>query len=125
MKPDSWKTLDKGADVNSPGNFYGNALYVASLRGYQEIVKLLLDKGADVNAQDTEYDNVLRSASEGGHQEIVKPLQGRGAITSPSKPVRLQDSKQPGEEISSHGLRTFSSNSVIRSEAPPWCPAIT
>ena len=42
--------LDKGADVNAQGGRYGNALYVASERGYEQVVKLLLDKGADVSA---------------------------------------------------------------------------
>ncbi|KAK4220982.1 ankyrin repeat-containing domain protein, partial [Podospora fimiseda] len=42
--------LDKGADVNAQGGFYGNALQAASSEGHQQIVKLLLDKGADVNA---------------------------------------------------------------------------
>jgi ankyrin repeat protein len=42
--------LDKGADVNAQGGYYGNALYTTSLRGDQEIVNLLLDKEADINA---------------------------------------------------------------------------
>ena len=41
--------LEKGADVNSHGGEYGNALQAASFRGHEAIVKLLLEKGADVN----------------------------------------------------------------------------
>jgi hypothetical protein len=32
--------LDKGADVNAQGGYYGNALQAASVGGHQEIVKL-------------------------------------------------------------------------------------
>jgi ankyrin repeat protein len=59
--------LDKGADVNAQGGYFGNALQAASAEGYQEIVQLLLDKGA----QDGEYGNALQAASVGGYQEIV------------------------------------------------------
>jgi ankyrin repeat protein len=43
--------LDKGADVNAQGGYYGNALQAASSDGHEAVVKLLLNKGADVNAQ--------------------------------------------------------------------------
>lgn len=42
--------LDKGANVNVKGK-YGNALCVASGRGYEKVVQMLLDKGANVNAK--------------------------------------------------------------------------
>jgi ankyrin repeat protein len=38
--------LDKGADVNAQGGFYGNALQVALAKSHEQVVKLLLDKGA-------------------------------------------------------------------------------
>ncbi|KAJ5320677.1 NACHT nucleoside triphosphatase [Penicillium antarcticum] len=38
--------LDKGADVNAQGGFYGNALQAVSLEGHQEIVHLLQIRGA-------------------------------------------------------------------------------
>ncbi|KAJ5123791.1 Pfs NACHT and ankyrin domain protein [Penicillium atrosanguineum] len=41
--------ISKGADVNTQGGRYGNALQAASFEGHQEIAKLLLDKGANVN----------------------------------------------------------------------------
>jgi len=38
--------LDKGADVNAQGGYYGNALQAASLGGHEAVVRLLVDKGA-------------------------------------------------------------------------------
>ncbi|KAL5356421.1 hypothetical protein BJX96DRAFT_171598 [Aspergillus floccosus] len=37
--------IEKGADVNARGGFYGNALQAASDAGHQEIVQLLVEKG--------------------------------------------------------------------------------
>jgi ankyrin repeat protein len=42
--------LDKGANVDAQGGYYGNALQAASSRGHEQVVKLLLDKGTDINA---------------------------------------------------------------------------
>jgi ankyrin repeat protein len=67
--------LEKGAEVNAQGGFYGNALQAASLRGHVEIVQRLLEEGAEVNAQGGRYGNALQAASEGGHVEIVQVLQ--------------------------------------------------
>ncbi|KAL6410100.1 hypothetical protein AUP68_06511 [Ilyonectria robusta] len=71
--------VDKGADVNAQGGFYGNALQAASHRGHHEIVQLLLDKGADVNAQGGFYGNALYAASQGDHHEIAQLLLDKGA----------------------------------------------
>ncbi|KUM55675.1 hypothetical protein ACN42_g11571, partial [Penicillium freii] len=71
--------IDKGADVNAQGGYYGNALQAASQRGHQEIVNLLLNNGADVNAQGGEYGNALQAASQRGHQEIFNLLLNNGA----------------------------------------------
>jgi ankyrin repeat protein len=61
------KLLDKGADVNAQGGYYGNALQAAAYEGYREIVTLLIDKGADVNAQDRDYGNALQAAAYAGY----------------------------------------------------------
>jgi len=70
--------LDKGANVNAQGGYYGNALQAASYHGYEAIMKLLLDKGANVNAQGGYFGNALRAASEGGHEAIANLLFDKG-----------------------------------------------
>ena len=56
--------LDNGADV------HGRALYLASMNGHVEIVKLLLEYGANVRA----CGDALYWARENGHAEVVKIL---------------------------------------------------
>ncbi|KAG9240039.1 hypothetical protein BJ878DRAFT_469094 [Calycina marina] len=59
--------LEKGADVNAQGGYYGNALQAASLGGHEAVAALLLEKGADVNAQNGGiYGNALQAASATG-----------------------------------------------------------
>jgi ankyrin repeat protein len=36
--------LTRGTDVSAQGGYYGNALYAASLRGHEQVVKLLLEE---------------------------------------------------------------------------------
>ncbi|KAI9868258.1 MAG: hypothetical protein M1823_009084, partial [Watsoniomyces obsoletus] len=38
--------IDKGADVNAQGGYYGNALQAASAGGHEAMERLLLDKSA-------------------------------------------------------------------------------
>jgi ankyrin repeat protein len=38
--------LDKGADVNAQGGYFGNALCAASDQGYEAVVKILVAWGA-------------------------------------------------------------------------------
>ncbi|KAJ7842548.1 ankyrin repeat-containing domain protein [Mycena olivaceomarginata] len=70
--------LDKGADVNAQGGFYGNALQVAASEGHDKIIQVLLDKGADVNAEGGPYGNALQAAAYGGHDKIVQLLLDKG-----------------------------------------------
>ena len=51
--------LDKGAEVNAQGGWYGNALQAASEGGHEKVIQMLLDKGAEVNIQGGEYGNAL------------------------------------------------------------------
>jgi ankyrin repeat protein len=71
--------LDRGADVNAQGGYYGNALQAACFGGHDNIVHILLDRGADVNAQGGCYGNALQAACFGGHDNIVHILLDRGA----------------------------------------------
>ncbi|KAL4745563.1 ankyrin repeat-containing domain protein [Aspergillus terricola var. indicus] len=68
-----------GADTNTQGGEYSNALQAAAYEGYQEIVQLLLYKGADINAQGGFYGNALQAAVSEGLQDIVQLLLGKGA----------------------------------------------
>ena len=74
--------LDKGANVNSEGGDFGNALQVASMRGNKEIVQLLLDNAADVNAEGGHFGNALSAATVYGHEEIKQLLLDNGAIVN-------------------------------------------
>jgi tetratricopeptide (TPR) repeat protein len=71
--------LEKGADVNAEGGFYGYALQAASAKGYEKIVQMLLDKNADVNAQGGGFGSALQAVSATGHYNIVQMLLDRGA----------------------------------------------
>jgi hypothetical protein len=71
--------LDKGANPNAQGGYYGNALHVASSEGHEAAVKLLLDKGADPNAQGGDYGNALQAASARGHKAVVRLLLDKDA----------------------------------------------
>jgi ankyrin repeat protein len=71
--------LDKGAEVNAQGGFYGNALQAASSEGHELIVKMLLDNKANINAQGGKYGNALQAAVAAGHGGIVQLLLNNGA----------------------------------------------
>ena len=40
--------VDREAEVNAQGGFYGNALQAAAYKGNEAVVRLLVDRGADV-----------------------------------------------------------------------------
>jgi hypothetical protein len=70
---------ESDTDINAQGGYYGNALQAASVRGHEQVVKLLLDKGAEINAQGGYYGNALQAASVEGHEQVVKLLLDKGA----------------------------------------------
>ncbi|KAJ6605153.1 ankyrin repeat domain-containing protein [Mycena vulgaris] len=71
--------IDKGADVNAQGGYYGNALQAASSRGHEWIVQHLITQGADVNSQGGGYGNALQATTLNGHEQIVQLLIAKGA----------------------------------------------
>ena len=71
--------IEKGADVNAKGGYYGNALQAALAGGYEAIVALLIEKGADVNAEGGGYGNALQAALAGGQEAIAALLIKKGA----------------------------------------------
>ncbi|KAI0520856.1 ankyrin repeat-containing domain protein [Xylaria bambusicola] len=74
--------LERGANANAQGGYFGNplqALIARSRKPRGDLVKLLLDKGADVNAQGGKWGNALQAACFGGRMDIVQLLLDRGA----------------------------------------------
>jgi len=65
--------LEKGADVNAQGGYYGNALHAACCQRNPKIVQLLLEKGANVNAQE-ECQTALQAACQTGSKIFVRLL---------------------------------------------------
>jgi ankyrin repeat protein len=71
--------LQQGADVNTQGGLYSNALQAASAMGHEPVTRLLLEKGAEVNAQGGIYGNALQAASLCGEKTVVCLLLEQGA----------------------------------------------
>ncbi|KAJ7483618.1 ankyrin repeat-containing domain protein [Mycena latifolia] len=72
--------IEKGANVNAQGGYYGNALQAASVNGCKHnVVQLLIEKGADVNAEGGAHRNALQAASLNGPESVVHLLIKKGA----------------------------------------------
>lgn len=71
--------LDHGAEINSKGGFYGNALRAAIVRRHEKVVQILLDGGVDVNAHEAHHSSPLIAASNLGWDKIVRALLEKGA----------------------------------------------
>lgn len=93
--------LEKGADVNAQGGYFGNALQAASYIGSKEVVRLLLAKGADVNAQGGNYGNALTTATYvPDNDEVIHSLLECGAdVNAP----RRKGSSDPLQVVSTDG----------------------
>jgi ankyrin repeat protein len=70
--------LEAGADPNAQSSPGRPALYLATLHGNAEVVRLLIDHGADVQAE-TVDGAILVKATVEGHREIVEMLLDGGA----------------------------------------------
>jgi ankyrin repeat protein len=73
------RQLNRDAEVNAEGGYFGNALQAASFNGHEQIVRLLVEKGANVNAEGGWYGNALQAASSSDHEQIVRLLVEKGA----------------------------------------------
>lgn len=56
--------LDRGADINARGGYYGNALPAPLKRSHGKVVQMLLDQGADVSAQSGENSACIQTFQE-------------------------------------------------------------
>ncbi|KAK4223169.1 ankyrin repeat-containing domain protein [Podospora fimiseda] len=71
--------LERGADPNLQGDFYGTAFKAAAYSYHgQESFQLLIDRGANIHLQGGYYGNALLAAVNGGHQKAVKLLFEQG-----------------------------------------------
>ncbi|KAB8360777.1 hypothetical protein FH972_024511 [Carpinus fangiana] len=68
-----------GIDVNLVGGALGSALYIASYRGYHEIVAMLLDRGAKIDFSGT-LGTPLMAAESQDHLKVVTILKEAGAF---------------------------------------------
>ncbi|RMX74849.1 hypothetical protein D0869_12191 [Hortaea werneckii] len=73
------RLLTAGADVNTQGGEYGNALQAAALSCSIRIVERLFAAGANVNAQGGPWGNALQAAANGGSMEVVERFLTAGA----------------------------------------------
>jgi ankyrin repeat protein len=70
--------MDGGADVNTEGGEYGNALQAAALGGNEAVIRLLVANGANVNAQGGRYGSALQAAASSGNEAAVRLLVNSG-----------------------------------------------
>lgn len=73
------RLLDRGADVDAPGERGETALSLAAERGGEPVAEVLLDRGADVAASDGNGWTALMHAVESRNEAVLRRLLGRGA----------------------------------------------
>jgi ankyrin repeat protein len=71
--------LEKGANVNIQGGYYGNALQAATAGHSIAIARMLLSKGAQVNMSGDNYGSALQAASFKGDMPLVVLLLDKAA----------------------------------------------
>ena len=82
-------TLHQTIDIDADVRPHGTALRVASRRGYEKIVRILLNAGAKVNANNPKcyLGSALCAASYSGHEEVVRILLDAGANSNEDNTV--------------------------------------
>lgn len=68
-----------GIDVNKRDAEGNTPLYYACLKGYRDLVLLLLDSGADVSVTNNRSETPLHAAARSGNKEIIEKLVAKGA----------------------------------------------
>lgn len=74
LEPVVHRLLSDGADPSAPGGWYGNALQVASRKGFMQLAEKLIKAGADVSARGGFYGDALQAAARGGHEKVRRSL---------------------------------------------------
>ncbi|XP_007896993.1 DNA-binding protein RFXANK [Callorhinchus milii] len=116
--------LEKGADPHILGKERESALALASVRGYTDIIVLLLDHGVDVNIYDWNGGTPLLYAARGNHVKCVETLLAKGAdltmeADSGYSPMDLAVAlgfKRVQQAIENHVLKLLQSNRVSEGE---------
>jgi ankyrin repeat protein len=91
------RAIEKGADVNADNG--QTPLCLASWKGHESIVSLLLEEGADVNAKSSYGWTPLLVACQNGHDSIVSLLLEKGADVN----VKDEDGWTPLHEACQNG----------------------
>lgn len=71
--------LERPQDLNLADNAGNTPLQIASLMGFEDIVKFLLESNADVDTRNIDKETPLIDAVENGHVEVVRLLLEHGA----------------------------------------------
>jgi len=73
------RLIERPQDLNLADNAGNTPLQIASLMGFEEIVKFLLENNADVDTRNIDKETPLIDAVENGHVEVVRLLLENGA----------------------------------------------
>jgi hypothetical protein len=111
------ESVKAGADVNSRDEFGATALMWGALRGYHDVVAVLLSLKADPNLQDTRGQTALHRAAMRGKSDIVKLLLDSGADRT-LKDAAGKDAAAIAVENSYHDIAA-----ALRIAPPPQTPA--
>lgn len=71
---ESWNTLFKNLDINSPNKYGETPLLIASKAGKPHIIKKLIAKGASTKNKNNTGNNALHIASSNGNYKIIRLL---------------------------------------------------